>query len=102
MSPVNGQIQIDPEDLRTIHRTLDGAGGDLFKQAKPLQKTPDAGASTKEVASALAALATAVSGAAEGLGQLGDGVQDALGHATTSDHASAEAGRRQQSKLEHR
>ena len=92
-------IHVNPDDLRSIKNTLDTAGGDLFKQAEPLQKTPDVGESSSEVATALASLAAAVGGMSEGLGSLGDSVQNALDHATTSDHAAGDAGRRQEQRV---
>ncbi|GGU09719.1 hypothetical protein [Nocardioides albus] len=92
-------MHVDPDDLRSIKNTLNTAGGDLFKQAEPLQKTPDVGESSSEVATALASLAAAVGGMSEGLGSLSDGVQNALDHATTSDEAAGEAGRRQEQKV---
>ncbi|MER7608454.1 hypothetical protein [Nocardioides sp. NPDC127503] len=92
-------MHVNPDDLRSIKSTLDTAGGDLFKQAKPLQKTPDVGESSSEVATALASLAAAVGGMAEGLGSLSDGVQNALDHATTADHGAGDAGRRHEQRM---
>ncbi|MGH3350238.1 MAG: hypothetical protein ACRDPS_06180 [Nocardioides sp.] len=96
---MSSNIRVNPDDLRSIKSTLTTAGGELFKQAEPIQKTPDAGESSSEVASALASLSAAIGGAAEGLGQLVDGVQNALDHATTTDDASGDEGRRQQQQV---
>jgi hypothetical protein len=92
-------IHVSPGDLRSIKNTLNTAGGELFKQAEPLQKTPDVGESSSEVATALASLAAAVGGMSEGLGSLSDGVQNALDHATTSDHAAGDEGRRHEQRV---
>lgn len=92
-------IHVSPSDLRSIKNTLNTAGDELFKQAEPLQKTPDVGESSSEVATALASLAAAVGGMSEGLGSLSDGVQNALDHATTSDHAAEEEGRRHEQRV---
>ena len=96
---MSSNIHVDPADLKSIKNTLNTAGGDLFKQAEPIQKSPDAGESSSEVASALASLAAAIGGAAEGLGQLGEGVQNALDHATTTDVATGDEGRRQEQRV---
>lgn len=92
-------MHVNPDDLRSIKNTLTTAGGDLFTQAEPLQKTPDVGESSSEVATALASLAAAVGGMSEGLGKLADGVQNALDQATTSDQAAADAGRRHEQRV---
>lgn len=92
-------MDVNPDDLRSIKSTLDTAGGELFKQAEPLQKTPDVGESSSEVATALASLAAAVGGMAEGLGSLGDSVQNALNHATTTDDAVGAEGRRHEQRV---
>ncbi|MEI7055651.1 hypothetical protein WBG06_07525 [Nocardioides sp. CCNWLW239] len=96
---MTADMHVNPDDLRSIKSTLDTAGSDLFKQAEPLQKTPDVGESSSEVATALASLAAAVGGMSEGLGKLGDSVQNALDHATGADQAAGDEGRRHEQRV---
>lgn len=63
-------MEVDPATLATIAGTLDDAGAPLLGHASALQTTPDAGASSGLVASAMQALSTAVAGLAGHVGDL--------------------------------
>ena len=66
------ELEVHPQDLAQIAAVLDTAGSGLFSHASDLQTTPDAGASTDEVARALTVLSTAVAALADHLGTLAE------------------------------
>lgn len=93
-------LQINKDDLRDVIRTLDAAGSDLFKQAKPVQTTPDCGESSGETAEALAALAAVVCAMSERFGVLKDAAQKALDLAIETDEDIAQRGNAQRRGIE--
>lgn len=93
-------IQVNKDDLRDAIRTLDTAGADLFKQAKPVQTTPDCGKSSGETAEALAALAAVVGALSERFGVLKDAAQNALDSAIEADEDAAQRGHAQRRGME--
>jgi hypothetical protein len=66
----SGEIEVHGSDLQQISSTLDGAGRALFDGAGHLESAPDAGVSTGEVSRAMSALASAVAGFGNHLGDL--------------------------------
>jgi hypothetical protein len=83
----SGEIEVHPSDLQQISSTLDGAGRALFDGAGRLRSAPDAGASTGEVSRAMAALASAVAGFGNHLGDLASSTSAAGTDFTTTDGA---------------
>lgn len=80
-----GDIEVHARDLHDIAGVLDDAGGALFARAADLRLTPDAGASSGEVATALASLAGAVAGLAEHLGSLAEATRTVSADFTGTD-----------------
>lgn len=65
-------LEVDPADLQQIAGILDGAGSALFGHASDLDTSPDAGASSGEVAKALVSLSSSVAALAQHLGSLSE------------------------------
>ena len=78
-------IAIPSGGLGPVATALDTTGSDLFEATGDLQTLPDAGLSTDEVAGAIAALVTAVSGLADLIGGLADSTLAAERQVTTTD-----------------
>lgn len=82
-----GHLEVDSADLLRAAGTLDVAAGELAAAAPRLRDRPDAGVSTDEVATALAALAGAVAGMADHVGSIGEAVRSAAADFAGTDQA---------------
>src|SRR4051794_5721222 len=65
-------LEVHSADLQQIASVLDASGRALFGHASDLETSPDAGASSDEVAQALAGLSSAVAAVAQHLGALAE------------------------------
>lgn len=92
-------LEVDPDDLRQISTVLDDAGRTLFGRAPDLEDPPDAGASSHEVAAAMAALASAVAGLAQHLGDLSTNTDLTGSDFSGTDQAVSGAMRRREGVL---
>lgn len=83
----SGHLEVDSAALLRAAGTLDEAGDTLATAAPGLRRRPDAGASTDEVATALAALTGAVAGMADHVGSLADTVRASAADFDGTDQA---------------
>jgi uncharacterized protein YukE len=97
MSGMN--LEVDPGDLQEIAGVLDTAGSSLFARASDLQSTPDAGASSHEVADALTGLASAVAALAQHIGSIAESTGAVSADFTGTDQAVQGAMQQRQSVL---
>ena len=84
-----GEIQVDPGVLQQIGSVLDAAGQALYSKAPELQAVPDAGASSGEVAKAMASLSAAVAALAQHIGSLAESTRTVSADFTGTDGAVA-------------
>jgi hypothetical protein len=82
-------LQVDPAALRSAAGILEGAGSDLAAAAPTLRTRPDAGVSTDEVATALAALAEAVAAVAGEAGSVAGSLRTTAADVGATDQAVA-------------
>jgi ABC-type transporter Mla subunit MlaD len=92
-------LEVHPADLQQIVDILDDAGSSVFGQASSLEATPDAGASSDEVATALAALSSAVAGVAQHIGTLADNTEGTSSDFTGTDQAIGGAMQQRRAEL---
>jgi hypothetical protein len=65
-----GELEVDPAALESAAGILEDAGSDLADGAPTLRISPDAGASTDEVTTALASLAEVVAASSQQRGRM--------------------------------
>ena len=65
-------LEVHAADLHQISSVLDSAGSALYGHTADLEASPDAGASSDEVAKALLSLSSAVAGLAQHIGTLAE------------------------------
>lgn len=99
-SPSNGgpggTLQVDPAALDSAAGILETAGSHLTDAAPGVRTRPDAGASTDEVATALAALAEAVAAVAGEATAMAESVRTTAADVRATDEASAASSRQRQ------
>lgn len=81
------ELEVHAADLQQIAAVLDSAGSTLYSQSAHLEATPDAGASSDEVAKSLVSLASAVAGLAQHIGTLAESTGAAAADFTATDTA---------------
>ncbi len=87
MTSSGSDLGVDPAQLTAAADILESAAGSLTDSAPTLRRRPDAGASSDEVATALAALAEAVTGIAAVVGGSADGARTSAADNNATDQA---------------
>lgn len=82
-----GDLAVEPPDLLRAAEILEAAATSLTGAAPGLQQRPDAGASSDEVATALAALAQAVTGVAGHITSIAEVTRGSAADFSGTDHA---------------
>lgn len=82
-------LQVDPAALDSAAGILEGTGTALTDGAPALRTRPDAGVSTDEVATALAALAEAVAAVAGEVASTAESLRTSAADVRTTDQAVA-------------
>lgn len=94
-----GELRLDPAALSSAADILESTAGALLGAAPGLRARPDAGVSSDEVASALAALAEAVAAMSAEVASTAESVRTTAADVDATDQASGASSQRRRQAL---